>query len=745
MLKTDTKFSNTIASTLCAIIFLSISITSDLYAGNIGSLSLKFPITDVDWGDKTDVEVEGKNLNSSYSVTGIKAKLNIWRVSDNFMVYEQNEELDEVKPNTDFSINFGPLKWDKLKSGLSYKLSLDFTADYDEDPSDNKLDFEFAVKSNFISREDAITITNDYLINNHSALELEYFNTFIPQDVTPKDTKIDLNFDASYSVTTDKAYWLGYVNSDKYSLYSHPSSLVMIDAVTGEFESMKTNWWPTIAGLAYPSASQEKEDLVYGEFPTYNPFDAETLITDVTNQPAGEIRTCVIIVRGKGQNARDSSAFAMSARIIKKELMKEKRGPQLSSDQFVELNAPTGEELYNEISKLKDSCDKLYFYYVGHGDKEEGMVLRGGYLGYFDLFNTIFDQNIADVNVLIDCCYSGAAITEMTQIDGWQKQNVTIITSSSKDTTSSLRHIDLALKGGGTLKTGVGAFTSSFATAFGDSAADKNGDGKTSMTEAAEHVRKNNPLLEKGAHINDYKPQIFNHRSTSTKTASNVNFDDLDLRFRFAVAPEGDHDLRGTLTRGSDLFADPGSENIYYTSRNRLWDLEITDNPGAFEMDIDFKINNNWDNIPPGEGDVGIIYRIDANSPWTPHYPSEYDENSGVITVNNVDHLSQWAIARVKPGITSVDDFERNGIFIDNYPNPFSEAITIELELSNASDVSIDILDISGRIIKHVADGSYNTGSYRYLVDGSQLYDGLFFARIIINGKTEMLKLLHTN
>ncbi len=744
MPKTDTRLVSTIISALCAIVFLTIPFT-ELQAGNLSGLGLKWPISNVDWGDETDVEVEGKNINSTYSVTGIKAKLSMWRLNDNFLVYEQLEELDEVKPNTDFSINYGPLKWDKLQIGLSYRLSLEFTADFDEDPSDNTLDFEFEVGSNYISRDDAIGITNNYLINNHSALELDYFTAFIPQNVTPENTKIDLNFDVSNSITTDKAYWLSYVNFEKYSMYSHQSSVVLIDAVTGEFESLKTTWWPAIDGVAYPNADQEKNDLTYGEMPAFDAFDPETWIINISNEPAKNIRTCVIIVRGKGQNARDSSAFATSARAIKKELMKEKRGPQLSADQFVELNAPTGEELYNEIAKLKDSCDKLYFYYVGHGDKENGMVLRGDFLGYFDLFNTIFDQNIPDVNFLIDCCYSGAAVDEIQQIDGWKKHNITIITSSSKDTTSALRHIDVPLEGGGTLETGVGAYTSSFATCFGDLEADRNGDGKTSMTEAAEWIQSRNPLIENGAHINDYDPQIFNHRSTSTEKASNINFDDMDLRFRFSTVPDGMHYLRGTLFRGPDLFSEPNEENIYYASKNRLWDLDITNNPGPFECEIDFRVNDIWDDIPDGKGDIGLIYRMDANSSWMPHYPSEFNGENLVITAQRVTQLSQWAIAKVEPDKGASVDFEKNGIFIENYPNPFSEAITIKLKLSTASDVSIDILDISGRMIQHVASGPYDVGTYTYLIDGSELYGGLFFARIRINGKTEMLKLIHIN
>lgn len=120
-------------------------LTTDLTAGNLSNLKLIFPVGSVTWGDETDVEVEGRNINSKFSVTGINGKLSMWRVSDNFLVYEQEEQIDEVKPNTDFSINYGPLKWDKLEFGLSYRLNLEFTADFDEDPSDNTLEFEFAV------------------------------------------------------------------------------------------------------------------------------------------------------------------------------------------------------------------------------------------------------------------------------------------------------------------------------------------------------------------------------------------------------------------------------------------------------------------------------------------------------------------------------------------------------------------------------------------------------------------------
>jgi predicted GH43/DUF377 family glycosyl hydrolase len=70
-----------------------------------------------------------------------------------------------------------------------------------------------------------------------------------------------------------------------------------------------------------------------------------------------------------------------------------------------------------------------------------------------------------------------------------------------------------------------------------------------------------------------------------------------------------------------------------------------------------------------------------------------------------------------------------------NYPNPFNPTTTIEYDCSTASDVTLDIYDLSGRRVKRLVHQKQNAGRYRvtWQADderGRSVPAGLYFARL---------------
>jgi len=128
-------------------VFLIVLITGshELRAGNLGNLKVSGWLSaGVYWDDERDVEVEGENLNGTYSVTGIYAKYGVWKL-DNQLVYEEEKQFDEVKPSTKFKYNLGRLNWGKLEIGIRYNYQLRLYADYDEDTTNNYVEQEFVI------------------------------------------------------------------------------------------------------------------------------------------------------------------------------------------------------------------------------------------------------------------------------------------------------------------------------------------------------------------------------------------------------------------------------------------------------------------------------------------------------------------------------------------------------------------------------------------------------------------------
>lgn len=87
-----------------------------LSAGNLGEFRVSLWIgVEVEDGNEREIELEGKNQNGTYSVTGINAKLSLFDLQSQTLTYEQEQEVDDVPPSTDFKVNFGSFDWTKME------------------------------------------------------------------------------------------------------------------------------------------------------------------------------------------------------------------------------------------------------------------------------------------------------------------------------------------------------------------------------------------------------------------------------------------------------------------------------------------------------------------------------------------------------------------------------------------------------------------------------------------------------
>jgi hypothetical protein len=76
------------------------------------------------------------------------------------------------------------------------------------------------------------------------------------------------------------------------------------------------------------------------------------------------------------------------------------------------------------------------------------------------------------------------------------------------------------------------------------------------------------------------------------------------------------------------------------------------------------------------------------------------------------------------------DGIENTGALtslMQNYPNPFSGSTRIDYELISASDIRVDILDMTGRKIMSLFDGSKPAGRHSVEVDAAGLSPGIYF------------------
>jgi uncharacterized delta-60 repeat protein len=77
-----------------------------------------------------------------------------------------------------------------------------------------------------------------------------------------------------------------------------------------------------------------------------------------------------------------------------------------------------------------------------------------------------------------------------------------------------------------------------------------------------------------------------------------------------------------------------------------------------------------------------------------------------------------------------------------NYPNPFNPSTVISYQLPLSGQVSLKVYDAVGREVATLVNEVKEAGSYTAHFDGTKLSSGIYFARLVSAGKTQMRKLL---
>jgi photosystem II stability/assembly factor-like uncharacterized protein len=91
---------------------------------------------------------------------------------------------------------------------------------------------------------------------------------------------------------------------------------------------------------------------------------------------------------------------------------------------------------------------------------------------------------------------------------------------------------------------------------------------------------------------------------------------------------------------------------------------------------------------------------------------------------------SVWSIHRTLVGVEDNAPVLPDKILLSNYPNPFNAQTTISYSLPSASNVTIEIFDISGRKVETLFSGYKEAGHYAVVWDAREAASGVYFYRI---------------
>ena len=124
--------------------------------------------------------------------------------------------------------------------------------------------------------------------------------------------------------------------------------------------------------------------------------------------------------------------------------------------------------------------------------------------------------------------------------------------------------------------------------------------------------------------------------------------------------------------------------------------------------------------------------------------------DNGVIYVSDWDNgLHLFSVEGYNPPTAVGGDPPKpaNARLVGNYPNPFNPATTISYELDQRLRASLSIYDVRGRLVRTLVDGTEAAGRHDVGWDGLDLAgervsSGVYFARLVVNGRSDTRRLV---
>lgn len=138
--------------------------------------------------------------------------------------------------------------------------------------------------------------------------------------------------------------------------------------------------------------------------------------------------------------------------------------------------------------------------------------------------------------------------------------------------------------------------------------------------------------------------------------------------------------------------------------------------------------------LPQGgpEGSMFPSWWNTSTNHWEKVSMFTLDEATNTVTFRSAD-IAEYYTLSTQSVATSMNDSpempEGYNLF-QNYPNPFNPETVIEYQLPEASWVSIQIFDVTGRLVTEPVSGQMYAGVHRVLINASELTSGIYLYRI---------------
>jgi len=151
--------------------------------------------------------------------------------------------------------------------------------------------------------------------------------------------------------------------------------------------------------------------------------------------------------------------------------------------------------------------------------------------------------------------------------------------------------------------------------------------------------------------------------------------------------------------------------------------------------------------VPP---DFRAAFPTDTGYLWQQRIPIQFVPSHGGFVDDSVHfyiaYYHRWyAVAVSGVGISArADPFSvhPSAFSLSSSPNPFNSSTRIAFSLPQAGSMRLNVYDLSGRLIRTLADGRMESGEHSVSFDAGALPSGLYFARLQTASRVLTQKLL---
>lgn len=149
--------------------------------------------------------------------------------------------------------------------------------------------------------------------------------------------------------------------------------------------------------------------------------------------------------------------------------------------------------------------------------------------------------------------------------------------------------------------------------------------------------------------------------------------------------------------------------------------------------------------------DVGIFQSTNDGANWISFnsgfpsvqvYDMKYKISAGLILVATHGRGCWTFNLNSSLGIDPFGQIPSEYKLSQNYPNPFNPVTNIEFDLAKYGNATLEIYDISGKILEQLVNGKFNAGHYQVKWDASKYASGTYFYKLTTDNFTETKKMV---